>query len=42
MLDSEQQNDVKTTLDWFVSIQSPDGNFPSSTAYIGKYFIIED
>ncbi|CAD5226628.1 unnamed protein product [Bursaphelenchus xylophilus] len=35
LLDEQDQKDVKATLDWFVGIQSPDGNFPSSSGYIG-------
>ncbi|CAD5219102.1 unnamed protein product [Bursaphelenchus okinawaensis] len=34
-LDEKARFDVKATLDWFVGIQSPDGNFPSSSGYVG-------
>lgn len=34
LLADDEKVDVKATIDWFVSIQNPDGNFPSSSAYV--------
>ncbi|KAI6214146.1 LanC-like protein 3-like protein [Aphelenchoides besseyi] len=34
LLAEDERVDVKQTLDWFCSIQQPDGNFPSSSGHI--------
>ncbi|KAF7635445.1 hypothetical protein Mgra_00005122 [Meloidogyne graminicola] len=35
-LDAKGKEDVKQTVDWFLTIQLKDGNFPSNAAKIGK------
>lgn len=37
MLDQPARDDLKRSIDWMVSIQAQDGNFPSSFGKIGKY-----
>lgn len=40
LLDEGERVDVRRTLDWLVSIQTEDGNFPSSVKHIGSFHIL--
>jgi len=36
LLNGDEREDVRRTLDWLLSIQTEDGNFPSSVKHIGR------